>query len=369
LLSGCWDREELNDVAIILISSIDLEEDGKYRITHLIPLPRQLAGSTKGGSSSGKPYYLDSETGSTLHEANHKMQRRMARRMSFSHRRTIVLGETFAKKDISMIFENMPRSYENRLSNQLVVCEGKGANLLKATPVLERFPSEAIRELLKQNDIYSVDMKQAGTILSFQGDPIVPYVQIKKTSQSDNTSEELTVSGYAMFRNTKMLDVFVEDASYGILWLLDENLRYMLTFPASQEQSMSILILDGQTQIIPNRTHGKLSFDIFVKAKARLQEDLSNKNTFEPTNIQQIERQLAEKIKDQMTDAIQLMKNHQTDSAQFELVMWRRFPDIWNTIERNKWNQQFANIKITIRVDARLIDTGLSNRNIIAEDL
>ncbi|TXK73213.1 Ger(x)C family spore germination protein, partial [Paenibacillus sp. N3.4] len=42
LLTGCWDRTETNDIAFVLTSAIDLEDDGRYRISYMLPLPGSM---------------------------------------------------------------------------------------------------------------------------------------------------------------------------------------------------------------------------------------------------------------------------------------------------------------------------------------
>ncbi|MGO4269160.1 Ger(x)C family spore germination protein, partial [Paenibacillus sp. TAF58] len=128
MLTGCWDRTETNDIAFVLTSSIDLEDDGKYRVTYMLPLPGSMGGASGGGggTSGGKSYYIDSEVGATIREATSRLQMRMSRRLFLSHRRTIVLGEKLAKSGISIMFDEAARTPESRLTSFLVVAKGKG---------------------------------------------------------------------------------------------------------------------------------------------------------------------------------------------------------------------------------------------------
>ena len=62
VLSGCWDRREINDVAFVLASSIDKEND-LYRVSILIPLPGNMGGGGGGGGGTGgvEPYTIETE--------------------------------------------------------------------------------------------------------------------------------------------------------------------------------------------------------------------------------------------------------------------------------------------------------------------
>lgn len=47
LLTGCWDRTEINDIAFVVSSAIDKKKD-QYRVAMQIPLVGQLGGQTGG---------------------------------------------------------------------------------------------------------------------------------------------------------------------------------------------------------------------------------------------------------------------------------------------------------------------------------
>src|SRR5690606_41119568 len=62
LLTGCWDRQEINDVAFVLGKAIDREKDG-YRVSVVIPLPGNMGGPSGGSGSGGKkPYTVQSRS-------------------------------------------------------------------------------------------------------------------------------------------------------------------------------------------------------------------------------------------------------------------------------------------------------------------
>ncbi|OFW78123.1 MAG: hypothetical protein A2201_05075 [Alicyclobacillus sp. RIFOXYA1_FULL_53_8] len=43
LTTGCWDRTELNELAIVLASGSDWSEDGQYELSDQIAIPAQLS--------------------------------------------------------------------------------------------------------------------------------------------------------------------------------------------------------------------------------------------------------------------------------------------------------------------------------------
>ncbi|MGD6840836.1 Ger(x)C family spore germination protein, partial [Bacillus thuringiensis] len=71
LLSGCWSKKELTDLAIVAAMGVDKTEDGKYAITLQIINPGNVAGGMRGGGggTESPPVTIYSATGNNLVEA------------------------------------------------------------------------------------------------------------------------------------------------------------------------------------------------------------------------------------------------------------------------------------------------------------
>lgn len=54
LLTGCWDRTEINDLAFVLAGGFDLAENGQLEATLQIALPTEVPTATSGGRQAGK---------------------------------------------------------------------------------------------------------------------------------------------------------------------------------------------------------------------------------------------------------------------------------------------------------------------------
>lgn len=54
ILGGCWDREEINDIAIVLGIGIDRVKNGNIRLTVEIAVPRVIGSGQMGGQAVTK---------------------------------------------------------------------------------------------------------------------------------------------------------------------------------------------------------------------------------------------------------------------------------------------------------------------------
>ncbi|OCT11158.1 hypothetical protein A8709_05600 [Paenibacillus pectinilyticus] len=369
LLTGCWDRTEINDIAFVLTSSVDIDDDGKYRVAYMFPLPGSMGGASggSGGTAGNKSYYIDSEVGTSFRDAVSKLQTRLSRRIFLAHRRTIVVGEKFAAAGIDQLFDVLPRSPENRMTTLLVATKGKGYDLLNAEPKFERFPAEVIRELTKSPRAMSTTMKDIGLALSFQSDPIMGYLEARNSKGAKEPSNEIQLIGYVQFKGDKMVGIYKKQEANGLMWLRDQIEDQQLTFSVQDGKLISINVLGGKVAISPKVQEDKVVFDIVVTARGAVREDQSDENLFQSSILHSVEAKFGEEIKDSMLATIKQMKKEGTDSAHLGLIVWRTFPQKWRTQFEGNWEHYFKEAEFNIRVDASIPDTGVINRNLTKE--
>ncbi|PQP81346.1 hypothetical protein C0Q44_23380 [Paenibacillus sp. PCH8] len=114
LLSGCWDRIEINDLAIVLATGIDYE-DGKVQLTSQIFIPRKASAgdsSGSGGSPSGVTMIRTAE-GRTIAEALNRLQRKVPRNMFWGTVKSLSL----VNKLVNVVFGSTSISFFATLSS------------------------------------------------------------------------------------------------------------------------------------------------------------------------------------------------------------------------------------------------------------
>lgn len=367
ILPGCWDRTEINDIAFVLISAMDKAENGLVRFTMMIPLPGQMGGpgGGGGGTSGNKSYYIDSETDRTFREARAKLQKRMSRRMFFAHRRVVVVGESLAREGINEVIDELTRMPESRMSIYMIISEGDGTSLLKSSPKLERFPAEAIRELTKEPGVMPINLKEIAVSLGNKGsDPVITYMGTKKPEMNGKASEEVQILGYAQFRQSKMVGVFREEAAIGLTWLRNQHTYYITSVKTKNDQLVTLNVFAGKTKIDADIRDDRLHFTIRVTARARVLENTGGIDFHQISNNEEIERLLAENIRQSIQAAVKQMQREGTDSASLGTQVFRRHPMEWQRKLEDRWPDYLKNAEFTYRIDTQLADTGLTLQNV-----
>lgn len=366
LITGCWDRTEINDIAIIIATGVDKEEDGQYRITVQLPLPGQMGTTSGGGGGTGGDlsYYIDSETGRTFAEASENLQARMSRALFSAHRRVLVVGESLAREDgISSIFDLAIRMPENRLTSYLIVAKGQAWELMQAQPKFERFSGEAMRELVHAPGMIRTNLKDIAQAMNTPGsDAIAVYMEVKESQKSLQPSEELEVIGYAQFKNDKMVDYFDRDSASGLM-LLRKWEGQRMTFKW-RDNYVTVHIQAVHLRIDPQFENGRLKYNVSLRVEGNVIEDLTQVDLRQQANIQDLNEKVAEEIEKAVRNCIQKIVKNRADSVGFGKILSREYPRLWVEQYKEIWPEPLKDAEFTVNVFCEVERIGRTTTNI-----
>ncbi|CAM3102768.1 Ger(x)C family spore germination protein [Paenibacillus lupini] len=372
LLSSCWDRREINDVAFVLASAIDKEGDN-IRVSVLIPLPGNMGGTGSGGgggSGGQKPFAIKTDTGKTVREAVSKLQFRLPRHLFFGHRRVIIIGEDLAKQEgILTMIDAVTRTPENRLTAFIAISEGKAVDLLNADTRLERFSAESMRELLQSDASVRVSLKDViSKVIAVGNDAFFPYMEKVKTKIKGQEAEDILIEGFALTHDGKMKGVLNGNAAIGLRLLNHQFRSYDETFN-DEGNYLTIAINQADVSIKPVMTNGTLSFRIHSTVKASVNEDRNlDRNYDDYKQRRQIELIVQQRVIDNIKLAIANMQRANSDAIGFGLYVHRAFPQLWTKQYRDEWETIFRETKFEVTATANLFRLGMSGENLGRKD-
>ncbi|MFC5403877.1 Ger(x)C family spore germination protein [Cohnella soli] len=373
LATGCWDRLEVNDVAIVVAMGIDREKDGTYKLSLQIPLPGQMgsSGSKGGGGGTGgsKSYYIDSESGTTTRQAAVTLQKRMSRRLIYGHYRVLIISEEVARNGIENLFDIFSRWPENRLTSYVIVSKGKAIDLLEVQSSLERFSGEAMRELIQMGGFIPVSIKTVGQTLSHIGtDPIIAYMGQQETGAKEK-SKEIQVLGYAQFQGDKMVDVFENEAAAGLAWMKREAKPVFLNVALNQPKRLQFNVSRAKTTITPSVDgNNRVKFKIEVEARLAVVENMTMEDLSEEQTIRKEIGAASASIKNQIEKAVATIRKNGSDSADLGMIVYRKYPRKWQRTLKQHWTETLKNAEFDIHVDADIVQSGLANENIVRQE-
>ncbi|OLQ47719.1 spore gernimation protein [Bacillus licheniformis] len=350
LLAGCWDRTEINDIAFVVSSAIDKKKE-QYRVALQIPLVGQLGGQTGGGggTAGSKTWYVDSASGTTIKEANNKLQTSLSRTINTSHRRTVVIGEEMARDGVAPIFDILTRNPQNRLTALILVSRGEARDILNTDVQLEQFPAEMIRELAIMATNRPVFLSRFMSDLLEKGsDAYAPVITASKTKPGGKGKSNLKIDGLAIFKKDKLVDIFKDEHMTAALILLNQARQpeFILDLP-NQMGKASIQLQKSNASFHTAEKNGKLSVTIEIRAKGIIMENQSTYETRENDQFYIIQKALNKAIKEDVISTVHRLQKRKADPAGFQDRMIRSMA-IKKNMRSKEWDDVYKDMEIHV---------------------
>jgi spore germination protein KC len=355
LLSGCWNRTEINDIAIVTAIGLDLLEDDKMRLSLQIAVPSQLGPAT-GATQGGKSTFIVSELGGTVSEAYRQLQEKLSRRIFFSHSRVLIIGEDLARSGVAHILDFYARYQEPRMHSSIIVTKGKAVDILKEEPVLENVSAEEANELIKRKVGLMISIRDFLDMLLTEGaEPVAPQfvlepVEVESDSQ---TQEKQAINGAAVFKGDKLVGWMDDIETRGILWLRNEMKGGVITVNIGEERGggkISTNIIRNESDIVPELKDGKITITINTRAEMNVMENASEVNLGDPKNIDKLEKEIEKEIKDRMRMTLDKAQGELgSDIFGFGETLYKKYPKEWNNTYKEKWDDEFSELEVIVK--------------------
>ncbi|CAM3841940.1 Ger(x)C family spore germination protein [Marinicrinis lubricantis] len=389
IVTGCWDRVEIEERGTILALAIDpaTEEDMKkespvshpketvptsskkrmIKITAQLAIPGQIPlgpESGGGGAKSSEKVWVVSSVGHTMEDAMQNLQQYIANELFFGHLQIIILNQNIAKAGIDDITEYLRRIPEIRRTVWLAVNENDAAHTMSVSPKLERVPAlyltQTFRQATRMGKMPKCLMGQFWIDRSKEGrDGFLPFITVK-----DKNNVE--VSGIAFFRDDKMQGVL---RTYEVAYfngLTEQNPGgssafipvpdtdgEMIMFQSTQRKSRYKLSFRG----------GKPHFDVYVTVKGIVKEKSSKIIDLEkPEDIMKIEQNAIEKFRKSFEALIQKTQKKGSDIFGFGDRVRSFAPSYWDSHidDGDAWREIYKNLSVTVHPKIRITRVGLS---------
>lgn len=405
---GCYDRVELNALAVADMMAIDLSEDGMLRVSIQFVVPAELANPGGTGPSGGQrdPFYTIEAIGATLPDAFAKIQARLPRRLFTSHIRVIVLGEEFARSGITPVFDSLTRMRELRITADVVATRGEGRALLLASPRLGRLPSAALTDLLYQRIVPHRNIREVALALATEGvDPFMPVVELTRRIETELEEgirpEEFEISGVAVFRGDRLAGFTSLAEARGLAWLVNEAPFSTATiswpppgendgapvkpsdlseaeraiqkeFPPGtgperpggelrEPNQISPLVIRGRVERRARVEDGRIRIEIDVEVTDDIITNQAGLDFTDPAVVPALEKALADDLEGRMRTMLRLAQEvFQADVFGFGVLVYRAHPQVWRSVKRD-WHTLFSQLEVDIAIKPRIRRTGLTN--------
>jgi spore germination protein KC len=376
VLSGCWNRRELDQIAVVEAMGIDKLEDGQISLTYQLLRPSGVKGTSPGGEKGGggKGVWVVTATGETVFDAIRNATAQVARRSYFGHNKVIIIGEESARSGIMPILDLAVRDPELRELVYVFITKGKASDIIKAEHPQEKIPAKGIESLAKATiasskvpHIFLIDVMK--DLVSKTSEPFIPGIELTGRKADETVDKLFELHGTAIFKDDKMVDWLGPEETRGLLWILGDVKSgiIVVSSPGDESKNVALEIIRASSKVTPEMDDGELTVTVEVKEEGNLGEQMSQVDLSKPDTFKELEEKQAAVIKGEILAALSKAQKWGVDIFKFGEKYHRKFPAEWPELEEN-WEDEFSNIKVDIVVDAKLRNTGITSKGINAEE-
>lgn len=386
LLSGCWSKKELTDLAIVAAIGIDKTEEGKYALTLQIINPGNVAGGMRGGGggTQSPPVTIYSATGNNLVEASRRASSKISRRLYYAHANLVVVGESLAREEgVAILIDAIDRDPEFRITTTMVIANQSTAEaLIKTLTPVDKIPANKVLKTLEfsqkkwgQSLKTSIQDVMRG-LQSSDGATVVSGFRLvgnsKHASQLENIQESepvstLEASGIAILRGGKLVDWAYGKEARGTVWIRDEIQGTDINIDwKGKKEAIAYQTTRQKTSVSGQVKNGQPHVSIHTKVEGSIGEMEVPVDITDVKVIAQMEKKVEKEIKKEIKKAIEQAQTNKADIFGFDEAVRRSRPEDWTKL-KSMWNEvYFPELKVDITVEAYIRRAGLRNKSFLS---
>ncbi|OMF66467.1 Ger(x)C family spore germination protein [Paenibacillus sp. FSL R5-0766] len=376
LISGCWDREEINDVAFVIGIAIDKEKDN-YRTSLQVALPGQSGSSGSegggGGTSGDKSWFMLSNTAKTFRGTSLEGQKALSRRLYYAHRRTLLIGEDLAREGVAPMLDLLTRYPLNRFSALPVITKGEAYKVLDTDAPIEKFPSEMVRELCFLNMRNPRSLKTfIDSILDEGVDPFLPIASVAdnvpKTWKDSKTNIKL--DGLAVFKKDKLVGMIEKAPADALILAMGEaNAPEVMVKAPRGEGDIFLKLNENNSSLHPSVNNEKVKVTIQMYAKGVIVDNESNYGDRSEKEILKLNEGVHEKLKSDIEEGIRLVQHkYNADILGIGRSIHQHLPAEWDKI-KDRWDAIYPDVEVEVIPHVIIENVGVVNKPIgVAEE-
>lgn len=367
MLTGCWNRRELNELAVTV--AMGLDKKGNYiLLSQQIVNPGAIA--SKGGTSpSGAPVTLFQEMGSGVMEAGRKMTTESTRKVYTGQLQMLIISEELARDGLGDILDHISRDHQYRRDFFVVIARGTRAeNILKIFTPIERIPASKMNRSLDNSAgawgaTTAVRMDQFMSDIIGKGkEAVLPGIKVVGKQALGETQEnveqidpgaDLQFNGLAVFKKDRLIGWLNEEESKGYNYTQGEIESTTVVFPCPQgKKNITVEVLRTEEDTQFKKVNGKPEMDVKISLEGNVADAQCAIDLSKPETIDHLEKLTERNIKQSISAALKAaQKKYKVDIFGFGGVINRNDPKYWEQV-RKQWNQKFPDLQVNVEVKA-----------------
>lgn len=382
ILTGCFDANELDQLAISLVVGLDLENDKLLYTAEVIDLRYSSEGS---GSINDVSVKYVQGTGNTVYEAFRDIPLKFGRRIYGAHIKAVIFGEDIAKKGLVPYMDVLFRPREIRESAYVIVAKGaKAYEVMGINSGSEQIPANYIVSVIEsiEHNAKTIDTNIIDFINYYYRmgqHPVTAVLEKKEKLALNHTGEEtgtqefeLSSIGSAVFKNDILVGYLNGNDTKSFNFILGNVNSGVITFPTPVEEDgnlFSFLVaIKVNTKNDVLLENDRIILKTKIKIKGYLGEVEGNIDITKGENLEKMAEACSKTVEEGIKSTVKkVQQEFGFDIFGFSHEFYKKYTNEWRKIEGN-WDEIFAEADFEIEVDTDIISTGLLNKPLTVKE-
>lgn len=372
LLSGCWNRNELNELSIVLAIGIDKMDDHHYEVSFQVVDPNQMS---RTRSSDRTPTSVLSVRAESISEALRKTAGMSSRKLYISHLQILFLDEATAKQGINEPMDWLLRDYEIRPVFDLVIVRDHTAkdalSFVTSTELLPALDMHKALKLSYKSWAPTVYSRAKDFLESLSKDGIEPVItglqlgsQIDKAQTMDNVKKSTQhanyyYSGIGVFQEDHLVGWMNESESRAYNYLTNHVVTSVnkIDCPDSNFQ-YTLEIIDANANLQPRVVNDKPVLEATIKIVSNILEmGCNNIDLKKEDDLLKLQKLAADQYVETLNHGIQKAQSLGADIFGFGEAFHRAYPAKWHEW-KGDWDRRFQEMDVTVSVNLEIQRNG-----------
>nr|WP_272507500.1 Ger(x)C family spore germination protein [Clostridium aestuarii] len=372
MLSGCWDKVEIDRRIFISTMAVDVGRDigkedkfkdiksneifnekefNKLSITYGFP---DISEVEPGKTATGKEKFITIDAFS-MEDGMAKMVSRSSRTLHLGHIKLLILSDELLRhpdtvKEILDYIERKPCINRMML---VVVAKGRSEDYVKYQPVMEKNIESYITGIMENSGIKSnvipIKFNELAILLYQNGNAIIPNISF------DKAKNEIYLSGVALIKNYE-LQGNLDSEETSALEMLRGKIKggKEVVFKDGHPIEFEIEGAERKISLVNDNYEKGLEFKVDIKLEGQLKQYYLEEDVFEENDLKEIQSNFNDVIEKKCEKVTRItQEKYSIDPIGFREYVEKFKPKLYEKI-KDDWDEVYEKANIDINVETRI---------------
>ncbi|BAU28329.1 spore germination protein [Aneurinibacillus soli] len=373
VITGCWDRTEIEDIGIVTGIAIDQPEkmdkqgkdNKKIDLTHNIVIPQAAAGKSAG---SKKAYANVTTKTESVFEGIRQVSTVTGNSPSYEYLKVLAISEDIARAhNLQELLNFFLRNTEARRTVKVVIVQGKAKDVLDKHPIIENNPAVNLSDIVENSKKViqvtpEVTLGDVSKRLTSQRSLVIPRVMVVK--------DKAQMSGAAVIKgkNAKMIGTLTPEEVGGLSLLRGEVKNGIVKGKTAKGKFLVFEVDRIQHQIQSEVEKEQVHFTLRINVKGKLREDnVMAEDDFDEKVLQEAERVIQNQLEKLTQRTLRkTQKELKVDVIGFGKELSIENHQVWKKYEQN-WDEAFSRMPVKVDIQTKIMEFGTKGRERIKQ--